>query len=374
MNGRHAIDSRTTKTSPTPVVHLQRKCACGGGGAGGGNCPECEKKKRLSRLPSGGSASSSGTIPAAVTRSLSSPGNSLDAGTRGYFEPRFGHDFSRVRVHADSQAEEAAASVGARAFTVGRHVVFGRGEYAPGGPAGREILAHELTHVLQQDFAEPSGPIEVGAPGSAVEREADETAHEITRDAAANGPGNSHDAARSSLGLQRLGANPTCTKAEADGIHQAIFDANSWALKALKQLDESPPSARVVASLRRNFGTTYGVVENIELIRGRLAAGRGAMLRIPYSCDTAGATDLCQKQHCGWSVPGDNAATICTNPTSTLDLGAVFAADCMLHESMHAAMSFMTVDVYKKDATFPGVGTEPLLNSQSYVELAKDLS
>ena len=221
--------------------------------------------------------------------------------------------------------------------------------------------------MLQQDFAEPSGPIEVGAPGtqSSVRRMKPHTSSPAMPRPMGRAILTTPRAAR--LGCSGSG-NPTCTKAEADGIHQAIFDANSWALKALKQLDESPPSARVVASLRRNFGTTYGVVENIELIRGRLAAGRGAMLRIPYSCDTAGATDLCQKQHCGWSVPGDNAATICTNPTSTLDLGAVFAADCMLHESMHAAMSFMTVDIYKKDATFPGVGTEPLLNSQSYVD------
>jgi outer membrane protein OmpA-like peptidoglycan-associated protein len=65
-------------------------------------------------------------------------------------EPRFGHDFSQVRVHTDARAAESAQAVGALAYTVGRNVVFGAGQYAPGMYSGRQLLAHELTHVLQQ--------------------------------------------------------------------------------------------------------------------------------------------------------------------------------------------------------------------------------
>jgi hypothetical protein len=65
-------------------------------------------------------------------------------------EPRFGFDFSHVRVHADSHAAEAARTVNARAFTLGSSVVFGAGRYAPGTSEGRQLLAHELTHVVQQ--------------------------------------------------------------------------------------------------------------------------------------------------------------------------------------------------------------------------------
>lgn len=65
-------------------------------------------------------------------------------------EPRFGHDFSKVRVHTDEQAAEAASAIGARAFTVANNVVFGRGEFAPSTKAGNQLLAHELTHVIQQ--------------------------------------------------------------------------------------------------------------------------------------------------------------------------------------------------------------------------------
>ncbi len=69
---------------------------------------------------------------------------------RAYFEPRFDRDFSQVRVHADAQAAESARVVNARAYTVGRDVVFGAGQHAPGTSEGRRLMAHELTHVVQQ--------------------------------------------------------------------------------------------------------------------------------------------------------------------------------------------------------------------------------
>ena len=86
---------------------------------------------------------------------LRSAGRPLDAEARAYFEPRFGHDFGDVRVHANREAAESAREVGARAYTVGNHVVFGAGQYAPASAAGRQLLAHELTHVLQQASARP---------------------------------------------------------------------------------------------------------------------------------------------------------------------------------------------------------------------------
>jgi hypothetical protein len=78
------------------------------------------------------------------------PGQQLDAATRAFFEPHFGQDFSGVRVHSGAQAAEAARAVNARAFTVGRDVVFDSGEFSPGTQAGRKLLAHELAHVGQQ--------------------------------------------------------------------------------------------------------------------------------------------------------------------------------------------------------------------------------
>jgi hypothetical protein len=88
--------------------------------------------------------------PPTVHDVLRSPGQPLDAATRAFMEPRFGHDFSKVRVHADAKAGQAASSINARAFTSNRSVVFGAGEYAPRTESGRRLLSHELTHVVQQ--------------------------------------------------------------------------------------------------------------------------------------------------------------------------------------------------------------------------------
>jgi len=77
-------------------------------------------------------------------------GQPLAESERAYFEPRFGADFSQVRLHTDSQAAESARAVNARAFTVGQDVVFGAGQYAQGAREGRRLMAHELTHVVQQ--------------------------------------------------------------------------------------------------------------------------------------------------------------------------------------------------------------------------------
>ncbi len=87
---------------------------------------------------------------AIVDEVLRSPGRPLDPDSRAFFEPRFGRDLGEVRVRADAGAARSARAVGALAYTVGRDVVFGAGRFAPGTAAGRRLLAHELTHVLQQ--------------------------------------------------------------------------------------------------------------------------------------------------------------------------------------------------------------------------------
>lgn len=77
----------------------------------------------------------------------------LPSSVRSFFEPRFGHDFSKVRIHHDGHAAESAKAVKAHAFTAGQHVVFGAGQYAPTTSRGQRLLAHELTHVVQQERA-----------------------------------------------------------------------------------------------------------------------------------------------------------------------------------------------------------------------------
>jgi peptidoglycan hydrolase-like protein with peptidoglycan-binding domain len=100
------------------------------------------------------------TVPepsAARLSALAGGGLPLTSGVREFFEPRFGRDLGDVRLHTDPAAGELARSLGARAFTLGRSIVFGPGEYAPGSAAGRHLIAHELTHVLQQTHRAPGG-------------------------------------------------------------------------------------------------------------------------------------------------------------------------------------------------------------------------
>lgn len=125
---------------------LQRKCACGGN-ASGGECEEC-KKKLLQRRETNGVLP--GTVPHLVYAVLRTPGQPLDPTTRAFFEPRFSHDFSKVRVHTGQEAAESARVVGALAYTVGRDIVFDAQAYAPRNAEGKRLLAHELAHVVQQ--------------------------------------------------------------------------------------------------------------------------------------------------------------------------------------------------------------------------------
>src|SRR6185437_8114002 len=82
-------------------------------------------------------------------------GQPLDRDTRAFMEPRFGHDFSKVRVHCDSRAAQSADAVNARAYAVGDDIVFGRGEYAPESAQGKSLMAHELAHVVQHSAYAP---------------------------------------------------------------------------------------------------------------------------------------------------------------------------------------------------------------------------
>jgi hypothetical protein len=131
-----------------PEPQLRHACACGGG------CPSCQNAQAVhehlqtKRVHAGDSGAS--VAPSIVHEALAAPGQPLDGATRAFMEPRFGHDFSQVRMHTDVRAAESTRMVNARAYTVGQHVVFDAGKYAPETSEGRKLLAHELIHVLQQ--------------------------------------------------------------------------------------------------------------------------------------------------------------------------------------------------------------------------------
>jgi len=221
--------ARMTPLRPSQGIMLQRKCACGGSPESEGECAECKAKREGTLQRSVGHQGAITAVPPIVHNVLSSPGQPLDAGTRAFMEPRFGHkfsqvqlrvapttqtrltvnqpgdiyeqeadrvaqkvlqssepgattvagyDFSNVRVYTDAKAAESAQAVNARAYTVGNHIAFAKGQYAPRTLAGRSLLAHELAHVVQQsgegggliqrDLAVPGGETHTAAATTAT--------------------------------------------------------------------------------------------------------------------------------------------------------------------------------------------------------------
>ena len=179
---------------PSQSRMLQRKCACGGAAGVSGECEECRKKKqlglqaklqiseagdiyereadrvadrvmstsahsavtgsppRIQRL-AGQSTGQGEAAPASVDQALAIPGRPLEPALRQDMEQRFGYDFSGVRVHPGAAAEQSAQDVNANAYTVGQRIIFAKGRFAPGTHEGRRLIAHELTHVVQQSGA-----------------------------------------------------------------------------------------------------------------------------------------------------------------------------------------------------------------------------
>ena len=193
--GPPATGTSAEKQNSGANLILQRKCACGGGAMSSTDeCEECSRKKYLglqtklrinepgdvyeqeadrvaeqvlakpahsdvgSAQPriqryAGLSNGQIGAAPPSVDRALVSPGWPLEPALRRDMEQRFGHDFSRVSVHSGAMAEQSAQHVDASAYTVGHDIVFGAGQFAPGTLEGRRLIAHELTHVVQQGGA-----------------------------------------------------------------------------------------------------------------------------------------------------------------------------------------------------------------------------
>jgi hypothetical protein len=145
-------------------------------------CQHCEQEEKLQRKNEAG-ATEANVAPSIINEVTSSGGQPLDAGARSFFEPRFGRDFSQVRVHTDNHAAESAKAVQAHAYTVGNHVVFGSNQFDTASAGGRRLLAHELTHTIQQapTFNRVIQPkLTIGAVNTPAENEAESGAEQVT--------------------------------------------------------------------------------------------------------------------------------------------------------------------------------------------------
>ncbi|MCR8557640.1 DUF4157 domain-containing protein [Mucilaginibacter sp. BJC16-A38] len=123
-------------------------------------CQACEEEdKFVHRKESDGSDVQGGHDLDNYVGSLGSTGQSMPQSSRQFFEPRFGHDFSNVKIHTDSVAAKSAQSINALAYTTGNNIIFNSGQYSPESDSGKKLMAHELTHVVQQsDRVQPYRP------------------------------------------------------------------------------------------------------------------------------------------------------------------------------------------------------------------------
>ncbi|MET0576357.1 MAG: DUF4157 domain-containing protein [Mesorhizobium sp.] len=296
---------------------IQRKCAA------------CEAEEKIQRKPA-----------EAAARAVSRGGQPLSEGERAYFEPRFGRDLSAVRIHTGGQAADAATAINARAYTLGSDIAFASGEYAPSSPHGKRLIAHELTHVVQQ-------------------RSNDNAPIRRTVAATTNCPANTAGAPADPVSELQA--------ADAEAQRMSLGASNVLALEALTFQDPTFGPSYVSAAYRRRFGppppAPGGRFRNrfdgrIFATEGPAAAAEMLFLserfkglntflsgNIRYRCPgtsrvtIGGCFDRCGANDFAWScTPTDGRAiAICQG---YWPLSGPQRAGAIVHESVHMRLNF----------------------------------
>jgi hypothetical protein len=209
---------------------LQRKCACGA-------CADCEKKREkenpIQRQAKGASPAAPQNMADSLAQSVGKP---LPIGLRQQMESQFGHGFEAVQVFTDAHAAKAARDVNARAFTTGSRIYFAEGEYQPETAPGRELIAHELAHVVQQrsGAAGPAHKLAVDEPGNALEAEAERAATVVMQGrkpvVTGSGDGKIHRAAAKCSGPPVAGLVDLSEKLEVPGEKGEVANEYNAAL------------------------------------------------------------------------------------------------------------------------------------------------
>jgi hypothetical protein len=423
-------------SAPTvPYIHRKAQCACGGG------CPRCKEESIDPRLQTklnistpgdvheqgadriadqvmrmteshadegalltpGNSSSTvsrkSATCEGAshwadneVAQSVVSPGagQPLAESERAFFEPRFGHDFSGVRVHADAHAAELAQSVNARAYTIGNDVVFGAGEWFPHTTAGQTLLAHELAHVVQQtDGAPPmirrALVLEEEAPP------ADDTFWKNEVDAP---PDDFWKEDRAPTGdaipLEEPNKAPSCddvcgnTKEKcvqepgevcSDDMSKKVMTA--WRLAAqqlamaIDAMAADPLSATTLASLKANFNWSPGnsptdltTTVSTNLSTASTKMSDNLCLKCLKECPAGASAQIARAR--GVNCLGSNCFRICPNFTED-------DTHVLLHELFHRVVSSVE-DLYRGQSGYPPPPPIAVKMPDCYASLIDDVA
>jgi hypothetical protein len=339
---------------------LQRACACGG------ECKNCQAKqpnhelsnlqtKRVQASDTGQSAA-----PPLVQEVLAGPGQPLDSSTRDFMEPRFGYDFSRVRIHNDARAADSARSVNALAYTIGTDVVFGAGQYSPATAQGHRLLAHELAHVVQQGQAATSV--------SLLQRQ-------VTP-------------AQPAPKVQ-IFPGARCDSEQRQKVEPAVLKANQWLSRAIPALDAFISGAKTkeaqaaAAALNKHFHSVEPAV--VTYIRDRLRTIQSDIFtRQNFRINCPPASDA----ECSKVSTGTEFAGVVSENQDELNFCERFfkrneddRASTIIHEFAHALLGLsktqrmLIIDrAYKQDPYYYYLTTgEALTNAESYAMFAREL-
>ena len=249
----------------------------------GGTCEACGKKRLELQRRSVNSQSEDSEVPPIVDQVLRSSGQPLDITTRLFMESRFGYDFSQVHIHANAQAAKSARAVDALAYTVGNDVVFADSQYATSTSVGHRLLAHELTHVIQQSGVSSGGQLQgqltINQPGDAFEQEADAATERIMAGAHA-----SESLTSSGLAIQRETPGSETEKKPPEKKEAGEVIAEGLKTVAEQAADNNPQVKKVIIDKLKSVWNRLGSGEKVATIGlgvATLGMAGGAMLSDP---------------------------------------------------------------------------------------------
>jgi hypothetical protein len=320
----------------TAGATVQRLCsACAAGGAA---CPECEEELRRQpapgeeeRLQAAARPGEAPTVTAPFERELHGlrgGGRPLSPADRAFFEPRFGRSFAEVRLHTGTAPARLARQVHARAFTLGRDIVFDSGEHAPDSPGGRRLLAHELTHVAQQSGA-------ATPPGTLRRKVVDDDFHTPCRHTRPNAVADLRRIEAAAIRLGRL----TATRIDVQHLLHPLVPLTG----------ETPLLRHFRDVLWRRFDLDYNSpqvqAQWLPLLSRRynLVADWMGRLNHRYRCEAPGQEppgECRTRPNVGlaWTASGLNETLLCE---AFWHLGADDQAETLLHEWFHFGFGFL---------------------------------
>jgi hypothetical protein len=314
-------------------------------------CAHCEEEERAQRKPSASfiqkkATENNTTVNDSISNQIQSTkgsGNAMSGSTKSFMENRFGADFSNVKIHTGNYAAQLSKDLNAQAFTVGNDIYFNEGKYQPESSEGKHLLAHELTHTLQQSSA---------VQYEKIQRQSN-TQVTVT---VSNAPG-------------------TCSLNQHHQIEPAVYQVQRWLSRAIQHVNNYTGNAAsepgVSAALQYHFhSTTAQTASNVLTILNRISSEIITRPDLNVECHTA-ADGSCGSA--GAYVSG-NLLAFCPD---FFQGDATWQATALLHELAHSitGVTRITDRAYRRNRAYTYLSTnEALTNAESYALFCKEIA